>query len=143
MKVLITRIDKDLPLPQYQTSGAVAFDLISRQDIVVGSQQIGLIPANVIIKVPTGYALILASRSSTPLKKGLSTPHGVGIIDLDYHGPEDELKVQVFNFTNQEVIVSRGDRVAQGLFVKIDRFEFEEVPQISSQTRGGFGSTGK
>ncbi len=140
-KVLIKRIDKDLPLPKYETKGAVAFDLVIREDTVIEANQTGLIPGNVIVKVPEGYMLCLASRSSTPNKRGLSTPHGFGIIDLDYHGPEDELKVLVYNFTEQPVTIERGARIAQGVFVRIDRFEFEEVEHIEAETRGGFGST--
>lgn len=141
-KVLIRRIDKDLPLPKYHTAGAVAFDILARSEVTVEAGQVGLIPGNVIVKVPQGYMLCLASRSGTPLKKGLSTPHGFGLIDQDYHGPEDELKVQVYNFTNTSVTIQRGDRIAQATFVRIDKFEFEEVEHIEAENRGGFGSTG-
>lgn len=143
MKVLIKRIDKDLPLPKYETNGAVAFDVITRVDTTIEPGKIGLIPSNVIVKVPEGYMLGLASRSSTPIKKGLSIPHGMGIIDTDYHGPEDELRVQVYNFTDAAITVQRGDRVAQAIFIKVEKFEFEEVEHIDAPTRGGFGTTGK
>lgn len=142
MKVLIKRIDKDLSLPKYETAGAAAFDIMAREDTTIEAGQIGLIPGNVIVKVPEGYMLVLVPRSSTPRKKGLSIPHGIGIIDMDYHGPEDELKVQVLNFTKENVLVTRGERIAQAVFVKIDKFEFEEVEQIAEKSRGGFGSTG-
>lgn len=140
-KVIIKRIDKALALPKYETNGAIAFDLITRLDTVVEAGKIALIPSNVIVKVPQGYMLVLASRSSSPIKKGLSTPHGIGIIDNDYHGPEDELKVQVYNFTDKDITVVRGDRVAQGVFIRVDKVEFEEVDEIQAPSRGGFGST--
>ena len=142
MIVRITRIDTDLPLPKYETAGSVGFDLLAREDTAVPPGGIALVPANVIIEAPKGYALMLASRSSTPKKKGLLTPHGIGIIDHDYCGPEDELKVQVYNFTKEEVVVNRGERIAQGLFVRVDTAEFKEVDEISAESRGGFGSTG-
>jgi len=142
MKVFIQRIDHELPLPKYETAGAVGFDLLAREDVKIAEGAIGLIPGNVIVKVPEGYMLVLASRSSTPGKKGLLTPHGIGIIDLDYHGPKDELKVQVYNFSGKEVEVKRGERIAQGVFVKIERFEFEESKELGTISRGGFGSTG-
>lgn len=141
-KVLIKRIDKDLPLPKYETQGAVAFDVITRVETTVEPGKTGLIPGNVIVKVPTGYMLCLASRSSTPNKRGLSTPHGFGLIDMDYHGPEDELRVLVYNFTAIPVTIERGARIAQAAFVRVDRFEFEEVEHIEANTRGGFGTTG-
>ena len=142
MKVQIKRIDKDLALPKYETAGAVAFDMITRVETVVEAGKVALIPSNVIVKVPEGYMLCLASRSSTPVKRGLSTPHGFGLIDTDYHGPQDELRVQVYNFTDQNITVKRGDRIAQATFIKIEKFEFEEVEIIDAPTRGGFGTTG-
>lgn len=141
-KVQIKRIDKDLPMPQYQTAGSVAFDLLTRVETVIEPGKIGLVPGNLIVKVPEGYMLCLASRSSTPLKKGLLTPHGFGVIDLDYHGPHDELKVQVYNFTDTTITIARGDRIAQGCFIRVDLFELEEVEHIEAQNRGSFGSTG-
>ena len=142
MKVKIKRIDKTLPLPVYETEGSVGFDLIARENVRVHSGAIELIPANVIIEVPSGHMLMLASRSSTPRTKGVMQPHGIGIIDLDYCGPEDEIKIQVYNFTEEVQEIKRGDKIAQGVFVKIDRPSFEEVDEISRKSRGGFGSTG-
>lgn len=142
MKVKIKRIDKALPLPQYETNGSVGVDLITRVDTKIDPKEVGLVPANVVVEVPYGYALILASRSSTPLKKGLSTPHGIGIIDHDYCGENDELKVQVYNFTEEPITIKKGDKIAQGLFVRVDKVEFVEVKEMESESRGGFGSTG-
>ena len=143
MKVLIKRIDKSLPLPVYETGGSVGFDLLARTAVTIAPEEVGLIPANVIIKVPKGYALIVASRSSTPRKHGLSKPHGIGIIDQDYCGPEDEVKIQMFNFTDKPVTISRGTKISQGMFVKVGRLDFKEVDDIKSKSRGGFGSTDK
>ncbi len=142
MNVKIKRIDISLPLPEYQTSGAVAFDLYSRIDMTVAPKSLGLIPTNLIIETPAGYILMLASRSSTPKKKGLLVPHGVGIIDQDYCGEKDELLLQVFNFTDQEVAITKGERMGQGVFVKIEQGQWEEVSQMTDPDRGGFGSTG-
>ena len=143
MKVRIKRIDKSISLPVYETSGSVGFDLLAREETVIQPGSIALIPANVIVEVPKGYALIVASRSSTPRKHGLSKPHGIGIIDQDYCGPEDEVKIQVRNFTEQPVAIKKGAKIAQGLFVRVDQFEFEEVDEIKKESRGGFGSTDK
>ncbi len=141
MEVRIKRIDKSLPLPKYETDGSVGFDILAREDITVEPRGLALIPGNIIVEVPKGYSLIVASRSSTPRKKGLLTPHGIGIIDHDYCGPEDEIKIQVHNFTDQTVKIERGERVAQGMFVRIDKFAWSEHDQISDISRGGFGST--
>jgi len=141
MKVKIKRIDKTLPLPVYETEGSVGFDLLAREEAIVRPREIVLIPSNVIVQVPDGYALVIVSRSSTPRKHGLTKPHGIGVIDKDYCGPEDEVKIQVYNFTDEPVRIEKGTKLAQGLFVRVDRLDFEEVDEISSKTRGGFGST--
>ena len=140
--VRIVRLDPDLPLPQYETHGAVGCDLLVRTDTLVPAGGIALIPTGLIVEVPEGYALIVASRSSTPRKKGLTQPHGIGVIDQDYCGPDDELQIQVQNFMMSDVLVKRGEKIAQGLFVRVDRVAFTEVPAIDRGTRGGFGSTG-
>ncbi len=141
MKASIKRIDKSLPLPVYQTDGSVGFDVVCRADTVVKAKEIALIPGNVVVETPKGYMLLLALRSSTPRKYGLIKPHGIGIIDQDYSGDEDEVKIQVFNYTDKDVTVKKGDRIAQGVFVKIDRFDWEEKESMGN-SRGGFGSTG-
>lgn len=142
MKVKIKRIDTSLPLPEYQTSGAVAFDLSSRIDMTIQPKTLTFIPTNLIIEIPEGYMLMIANRSSTPKKKGLILRNGVGIIDQDYHGEKDELMMQVYNFIDQEVNVVKGERIGQAVFVRIDKSEWEEVNEMSADSRGGFGSTG-
>lgn len=142
MKVSIQRIDRSLPLPGYHSKGAAAFDLTTRETTVVPAKSIGLIPSNVIVKVPAGHALLILPRSSLPRKKGLVCPHSLGLIDHDYHGPKDEIFVQVYNTTEKPVTVERGERIAQGLFVKIDRASWKEVGGHKKKSRGGFGSTG-
>lgn len=141
-KINIKRIDKSLPLPVYETNGSVGFDLLARETIVIEPGLIELIPANVIVQVPEGYMLALISRSSTPKKKGLLKPHSIGVIDQDYCGEQDELKIQVYNFTDQLVTVEKGEKIAQGVFIRVDKFEFNEVDQMVAPSRGGFGSTG-
>lgn len=142
MQVSLQRIDATLPLPEYHTAGSVGFDLITRQTTVIAPGQIALVPGNVIVKVPEGYALLILPRSSLPRKKALVCPHSIGVIDCDYHGPEDEVKVQVQNISQSPVTVERGERIAQGIFVKVDRAEWAEVQGHDAETRGGFGSTG-
>jgi dUTP pyrophosphatase len=141
MKVRIKRIDDSLPLPCYETAGSVGFDIMARMDVSVEPGKIALVPGNIIVEVPEGYMLTVAARSSTPLKRGLLTPHGIGVIDHDYCGPDDEIRIQVYNFTDKPVLVKRGDRIAQGLFMRVDKFEWNEVEIMEKTSRGGFGST--
>lgn len=143
MRLNIKRVDKSLPMPQYQTSGSVAFDLYAREDVEIAPFTPTIVPSNLIIKVPKGYFLLIASRSSLPIKKGLMLANGIGVIDQDYHGDTDEIGVLLFNFTKNKIIVKRGERIAQAILVKIAKVEsFAERESFSKLSRGGFGSTG-
>jgi len=142
MRLKITRLDPTLPLPGYGTSEAAGFDLAASHDIVIQPGQIALVRTGLIIEVPAGHFLGIFARSSTPLKRGLQVANGVGIIDPDYNGPADEVMIQVLNFTDAEVQVRRGDRLAQGIILPAPRVRWQEVEEIQQKTRGGFGATG-
>lgn len=143
MKLKIKQIDNSLPKPVYQTSGSVAFDLYVRIKTIVKPFIPTIIPLNVIIKTPVDHVLLLAARSSLPLKKNLIVANSIGIIDQDYCGENDEIGLQVLNFTTTDIIVEKGERIAQAMLVKISKTnEFEIVDKMSNDSRGGFGSTG-
>src|SRR3982750_4529483 len=114
LTVRIQRLESADPLPRYETAGAAGMALAASEDVVVPAGGIALIPTGLVIEVPTGHLLGIFARSSTPLKRGLIVANGVGVIDQDYCGPRDEVKIQVFNFTAAAVTVARGDRIAQG-----------------------------
>src|SRR5262249_25333472 len=109
--------------------------------MMIAPGEVTLVPTGLVIEVPKGHVLGVFARSSTPLKRGLMVANGVGVVDSDYCGPTDEIKIEVFNFTSQPVAIKRGDRRAQGLLIPVVRAEWEErVPEKAA--RGGFGSTG-
>ena len=97
----------------------------------------------VLAAINSAVQTFVVPRSSTPKKKGLSIPHGIGIIDQDYCGPDDEIMIQFYNFTNQPVFIERGERIGQATFVKISKTEWMETDEFLKKSRGGFGSTGK
>lgn len=140
MKVKIKRIDKTLPLPQYETNGAVAFDFVVRETTVIPAHGMNRAPANVVVEVPAGYMLWLTDRSSTLKKKGLLISEGV--VDQDFCGDNDEILLQFYNPSDAPVTVERGDKIAQGVFLAIAKPEWEEVEVMNKEDRGGFGSTG-
>lgn len=144
MKVQIYRIDKTLELPKFETTGSFGFDFIIRKTTTIQPKSHGLIPGNLIIKCPEKLALLIIPRSSTFKKTGLIFPHSVGLIDQDYCGKNDEIMIQVFNFGEKEVLIKRGKKIAQGLFVKTENVEFTEIDEdfLGRDSRGGFGSTG-
>lgn len=142
MNLQIKLIDTSLPLPQYHTPGSVAFDLYSRIKIIVKPFTPTIIPLNVVVKVPKSHFLLLAARSSLPLKKNLIVANGIGVIDQDYQGEEDEVGLQVLNFSNKAVTVEKGERIGQAILVKIEKAVIKPVKKAHKKSRGGFGSTG-
>ena len=127
LTVRIHRLDPEVPLPRYETPGAAGFDLAASADVVIPPGGLALVPTGLVIEVPRGHFLGIFARSSTPLRRGLMVANGVGVIDEDYCGPQDEVKVQVLNFTQAPVAVARGDRLAQGLIIPIARAEWREA----------------
>src|SRR6478735_1744086 len=142
MRLKIKRLDSTVPLPTYATEEAAGFDLAASQDVRLAPGQIALVPTGLVIEVPSGHFLAIFARSSTPLKRGLMVANGVGVIDPDYSGPDDEVMIQVLNVTDAPVEVRRGDRLAQGIILQSPRVTWQEVNELRAVTRGGFGATG-
>jgi dUTP pyrophosphatase len=141
-RVRIRRLRPSAALPRYGSEAAAGFDLAAAEAITIGPGEVTLVPTGLVIEVPEGMFLGIFARSSTPLKRGLMVANGVGVVDADYCGPADEVKVQVLNFTAHPVTLAAGDRIAQGILLPITRVEWEEVEAIDRNSRGGFGSTG-
>lgn len=139
-KLRIHRLNPAVSLPSYATPGAAGFDLASSSDMVVAPGEVALVPTGLVIEVPAGHLLGIFARSSTPLKRGLMVANGVGIVDSDYCGPADEIKIEVLNFTNAPVAIRAGDRLAQGVILRFIHVEWDERPP-ARPTRGGFGTT--
>ena len=130
-------------MPEYHTPGAAGFDFTASADVEIPAGHVALVPTGLVIEVPPGHFLGIFARSSTPLRRGLMVANGVGVIDRDYCGPADEIKVQVFNFTASPVHIAKGDRIAQGLFIPVSRAAWEEADRdLRDDSRGGFGATG-
>jgi dUTP pyrophosphatase len=142
MKVRIRRLDPSVPLPDYHSSGAAAFDLTAAEDATVAPGEVRLIGTGLVVEVPAGHCLAIVARSSLPVRMGLIVANGVGIVDSDYCGPDDQVKVDVLNVTGAPVEVRRGERIAQGLVLSIARVEWDEVEEARLPSRGGFGATG-
>lgn len=142
MKLKIKLFDPTFPAPKYQTKGAVAFDLYARETTTIPAGKVVLVPLNIAIELPSGYWAMLAARSSLH-KKGLMLANGIGVGDEDYCGDQDEYRAALWNRTDSDVIVEKGERIVQMLILSFTRPEFEMVEHLGNEDRGGFGSTNK
>lgn len=140
MQIKITRLNPAVAMPEYQTQGSAAFDLAVAEQTMIPAGQSGLVPTGLIIATPENHVLILAARSSLFKKKGLMLANGIGVVDSDYRGPNDQIYIACFNPGSQDVTVEVGERIAQGLIMPCIKAEFiESTPEAPD--RGGFGST--
>jgi len=133
----IKRFDKQFPLPE-PTKGAACFDFICRETVTIPAHQIKAIPQNVAVKIPAGYALLVFIRSSTPLRKGLMLANGVGVVDPFYCGEKDENPAFFLNITDNPVTVEAGDKIVQGMVVKVEPVTWHEVDIMKDPGHGGY-----
>ena len=123
--------------PKAKTAGSAGMDVKASHDIVLAPNSHQLVGSGVkMTECTNGLYMQLIIRSSLRVK-GL-TDLGTGIIDSDYR---DEIKVILKNTTNQEVIIHRGERIAQ--LVPTAKVQLPEEFIEYSERTGGFGSTGK
>ncbi len=135
MKVKLRKLHPNAVIPTYATDGSGAFDLTatSKQGQVYGT--------GLAIEVPKGHVLYVYGRSGLAFKEDIRLSNAVGIVDSDYRG---EIMVKLQSDTGSPY-PSAGDRIAQGIILKVPHIEFEEVEELSDTQRGvnGFGSSGK
>jgi len=141
-EVKIKRLDPKLPMLEYKTKGAVAFDLPIREEVTIQPGETKIVKTGYVICVPDGHAALIVPRSSNA-KKLITMANCVGVIDPDYRGPEDEWRLALHNIGPEPYSTKFGERLAQVLLVPINKAEFREVDNSELETnRGGFGSTG-
>ena len=173
-KVVSKYKDQEIKLPTRATKNAAGYDFYAREDFVLPSiwklgflkvlhalrkqKEISdeeLLLGQKVLKpylVPTGIKaymqadefLLLANRSSSPLKRSLILPNGVGIVDADYYdneANEGEIFFQLLNFGLTDQVIKKGERVGQGIFMPYLLADREQSP--SQKRTGGFGSSGR
>ena len=142
VKVLVTRLDPELPIPDYAKAGDAGADLRARIDLTIRPGERALVPTGIAIALPAGYAAFVHPRSGLALRSGIAMVNAPGTIDSGYRG---ELQVILINHDLKETFsIKRGDRIAQMVFQKVERADFVEVESLpgSGRADGGFGSTG-
>ena len=101
-----------------------------------------LIPTGLSVAFSEKYEIQIRPRSGLAAKNNISVLNTPGTIDSDYRG---ELKIILFNHSNENFIINNNDRVAQMVLTPIVKMELEEINELPNSNRGdgGFGSTGK
>ncbi len=147
VKTKIKRISQDfvdIELPHYVTDGSAGMDIRAavNEDIVLKSKTIDLIPTNLMVEIPEGFEIQVRPRSGLAIKHGIGLLNSPGTIDSDYRG---EVKIILFNFSDEDFVIRRGDRIAQLVLSKVYHADLSEHDDLAESERGvgGFGHTGK
>lgn len=160
VKLYVEKLHDDAVLPEKGSTHAAAYDVRAYiKDEVVnmsdgafgvcGDEPIhiawgerALIPTGIKVSSPLGYQVDVRSRSGMPFKAGLIVGNGVGLVDPDYRG---ELFILLISTSFETLTINHGDKIAQIQVLptlELDIVE-GELPAVSSDRDGGFGSTGK
>ena len=133
--------NREIKLPVRATKNSVAYDFYSPIDYVLRSDERKLIFTNVKAQFGADEGLILAVRSSMG-KAGVCLANGIGVIESDYYGNENNdgnLGFFLYNFCEEDYIINVGDKIGQGFFIKY--LTVDDEKEITSMRKGGFGST--
>lgn len=143
MKVRIIN-DSRWDAPSYATEGSAGVDLKANIDepITLAPLQRVVVPTGLRIALPKGTEAQVRPRSGLAAKHGITVLNTPGTIDADYRG---EVGVILINLSDKDFVINPGERVAQMVLARYERFEWEEVEQLDSTSRGegGLGSTGR
>lgn len=173
-EIISAKQDQGLTLPQRQTAKAAGYDFAASEDFTLPSiwkgnflkvlwalhqqKQVSaadfknaddclkpyLVPTGIKAYMQDNEFLLLANRSSGPLKRRLILPNGIGIVDADYYnndGNEGEIFFQLINYGLRDYHIKKGERIGQGIFMPFLTADGEQAPR--AQRTGGFGSTKK
>ena len=126
-------------MPTRSNPTDAGYDLYVPHDFLIMPHARALVPTHIAMAIPYGYAGLIWDRSGLAVKKGLH--RAAGVIDSGYRG---EIKVCLWNLSDEEFHFKKGDRIAQLVFQALPEFDLVEVESLQTSERGvdGFGSTG-
>ena len=131
-----------LPLPARQTSGSAGYDVCSAEpDFSLAPLERRLVRTGLALAIPPGFDAQVRPRSGLALKHGVTLANSPATIDSDYRG---ELMIALVNLGQEAVSITRGMRIAQLVFQRVEAVELRLVDALPASERGdgGFGSTG-
>ena len=133
---------EEIPLPRRATAGSAGYDFVSPVETVIPAGGSALIPTGIRAEMEPGWVLALFPRSSLGFRYGVRLSNTAGIIDSDYAFAKNEghIMVELRNPSDAPVVIGRGERFCQGVFLP---YGTAEEHDDFAERSGGFGSTGK
>lgn len=133
------RLTSNAFAPVKGSKGAAGFDLKSAYTCIVPARGKAVVMTDIKIELPSGCYGRVAPRSGLAANHSIDV--GAGVIDEDYRG---NLGVILFNHSDVDFAVTKGDRIAQIICERIFYPELLECKDLKDTERGdkGLGSTG-
>ena len=120
---------------------SAGYDIWCAEKVILKPLCRNVILTDLKLAIPEGYSGRVVRRSGIAKKYGVMVHNGT--IDSDYHGI---VGVILFNFSNEEYVIERGDHIAKMIIERYFTPKFGEVPEFNKEStergKGGFGSTG-
>ncbi|OJJ39765.1 hypothetical protein ASPWEDRAFT_37604 [Aspergillus wentii DTO 134E9] len=137
--LLVKKLNEHATAPTRGSAFAAGYDIYSAKETVIPAKGKAMVETGIAVAVPAGTYGRVAPRSGLAAKHFIDT--GAGVIDADYRG---EVKVLLFNFSDVDFTINKGDRIAQLVLERIYTPEVQVVEELEESVRGagGFGSTG-
>ena len=138
------RIDGEAITPTYAYPSDSGMDLFSTHEEEIQPLERKLIGTGLKFNIPQNYEIQIRSKSGLALKQGLMVLNSPGTVDQGYLG---EIKVILFNTSNQVVKIQKGQKIAQAVICPVVSGKwvtFKKIDNIEDKDRSdkGFGSTG-
>jgi dUTP pyrophosphatase len=139
MEIKIKKLREDAKLPTHGHPGDAGIDFYSVRDVVFPPNKQEKVQTGVSVEIPEGHVGFIWDKSSVSFNIGLKILGGV--IDSSYRG---EIVMCLLNFTNKEIILPKGHKIAQMVIQKFEHCDILEVNGLSETVRGEGreGSTG-
>jgi len=144
VRVLIKKLNPNVELPVYKTSGASGMDLMAfiKEPVTLKPHKSCMIPTGISVAFPHEFEIQIRPRSGLAAKNNISVLNTPGTIDSDYRG---EIKVILYNHGDKKFLINNTDRIAQVVLTPVIKMNLVETDKLPETVRGegGFGSTGK
>mgnify|MGYP001567158588 FL=1 len=139
--VKVKKLHPEAVIPKYAHKGDAGMDIYSVEELIIPLKERRLIKTGLSFEIPEGYEIQVRPKSGLALNHGLTILNTPGTIDSGYRG---EICVILFNTSDKDYQVKKGEKIAQIVLKKVELMDIEEVNELSDSSRGqgGFGSTG-
>ena len=137
------KVKNDAIIPKRQSKGSAGYDFYINEDFTIAPHEVKIVKTGIKAEMPSDVVLLIYIRSSVSIKRQVMLANNVAVIDADYYNNidnEGEIGITFYNYGTTVQSFNKGERLAQGIFVK---YLTTIDDSVDTERTGGVGSTGK